>query len=45
MDELHQATRTTVPQNLAALRDKPVRFSEVLEREELFSVVKEEMKG
>ena len=45
MDELHQATRTAVPQNLAALRDKPVRFSEVLEREELFSVVKEEMKG
>ncbi|MBP5295214.1 MAG: threonine synthase, partial [Lachnospiraceae bacterium] len=45
MDELRQVTRSAVPENLAALKDKPVRFTEVLNREELYSVVKEEMKG
>lgn len=43
MDELYKASRVPVPENLASLRDKPVRFTEVLDREELYGVVKEEM--
>ena len=43
MDELHAATRVPVPKNLASLREKPVRFTEVLDREELYGVVREEM--
>ena len=45
MDQLYEASRVPVPENLAALRDKPVRFSEVLERDALFDVVREEMRG
>ena len=44
MDELYKASGVPVPENLAALRDKPVRFSEVLGRDELYDVVREEMK-
>ena len=43
MEELHAATRVPVPKNLAALREKPVRFTEVLEREALYDVVREEI--
>ena len=45
MDQLYEASRVPVPENLAALQDKPVRFSEVLERDALFDVVREEMRG
>ena len=43
MDELYKASRVPVPKNLASLRNKPVRFTEVLDREALYAVVKEEM--
>ena len=45
MDELQKLSRVPAPGNLASLRDKPVRFTEVLDRETLYDVVKEEMKA
>ena len=43
MDELFRTSRVPVPKNLSGLREKSVRFTEVLGREELFDVVREEM--
>ena len=39
MEALHKVSRVPIPENLATLRDKPVRFTEVLEQEEIYDAV------
>ena len=43
MDELFRTSRVPVPKNLSSLREKPVRFMEVLDREDLYETVRKEM--
>ena len=39
MDDLHACTGVPVPKNLAALREKPVRHRDVIDREDMLSYV------
>ena len=39
MDDLYACTGVPVPKNLAALREKPVRHRDVIDREDMLSYV------
>ncbi len=44
MDKLHEATGTPVPENLASLREKPVRFTRVIDISEGMHVIAARMR-
>ena len=44
MDALHTYTQTSIPSNLACLKDLPVRFTRSIEKEDGMKVIAERMK-
>ena len=44
MEKLHDATGAAIPRNLAALRDAPIRFRDVVPKESMYDYVMEEVR-
>lgn len=44
MEKLHELTNVSIPKNLASLKDKPVRFTRVIKKEDGMKVIAQRMK-